>query len=153
MESWFSPAFGFDPIQATATIYGEGTNPIRWISCKNVAEFIIHSLYDSETYHTSIELPGPEALSPNQVIRLFEVAGGCVFEKHTISVQDLLADRNTASNSFTQSADSLYLCCARGGIQETSWRSDPYPGRLVTVQEYSEAVYAIRSQVISKLKH
>ena len=44
MEAWLSPAVGFDPINAKATIYGAGQNPISWISLQDVAQFAVTSL-------------------------------------------------------------------------------------------------------------
>jgi nucleoside-diphosphate-sugar epimerase len=38
MEVWLSPALGFDYRNAAARIYGPGTNPISWVSFRDVAE-------------------------------------------------------------------------------------------------------------------
>ena len=37
MEVWLSPAFGFDYSNNSATIFGDGTNRISWVSYKDVA--------------------------------------------------------------------------------------------------------------------
>ena len=68
-EFWFSPAVGFDVADAKAQIYGSGENPISWISFKDVAQFAVESLDNPAAQNVTLELGGPEALSPLQVVQ------------------------------------------------------------------------------------
>jgi len=72
MEVWLSPALGFDAANAKAQIYGSGENKISWISYKDVAKFAVASIDNPEARNAVIELGGPEALSPLEVVRAFE---------------------------------------------------------------------------------
>ena len=41
MEVWLSPALGFDYVNRRATIYGDGNQPISWVSYRDVAGFAV----------------------------------------------------------------------------------------------------------------
>jgi len=47
MEVRLSPAPGFDYANATARIYGDGKQPISWVSFANVAEMCVTALPSS----------------------------------------------------------------------------------------------------------
>ncbi len=72
MEVWLSPILGFDYPNAKATIYGEGNNKISWIAIKDVAAFAVAALNNPDAKNSVIELGGPEALSPLEVVNIFE---------------------------------------------------------------------------------
>src|SRR5207244_13064164 len=71
-EVWLSPALGFDPPNAKAQIYGGGQNKISWISFQDVAQFAVAALDNPRASNAVIELGGPEALSPLDVVHLAE---------------------------------------------------------------------------------
>jgi NADH dehydrogenase len=58
MEVWLSPAVGFDPANAKATIYGTGHNPISWIAVQDVARFAVASLDHPAAKNTTLLLGG-----------------------------------------------------------------------------------------------
>ena len=70
---------GFDYPNAKATIYGEGKNKISWIAIKDVASFAVASLDNPAAKNRIIELGGPEALSPLEVVNIFETTKGKKF--------------------------------------------------------------------------
>src|SRR5262249_40039635 len=61
MEVWLSPIAGFDFDHAHARIYGQGRNPISWISMDDVARFAVRSLGAPLARNATFELGGPEA--------------------------------------------------------------------------------------------
>jgi uncharacterized protein YbjT (DUF2867 family) len=67
-EAWLSPAVGFDFPNAKATIYGEGKNKISWITIQDVAAFAVASIDNPAAKNKTIELGGPDALSPLEVV-------------------------------------------------------------------------------------
>jgi uncharacterized protein YbjT (DUF2867 family) len=75
MEIWLSPALGFDVAARRARIYGTGENPISWISFPNVAEFAVRSLETAAARNATFALGGAEALTPLEVVRIFEELG------------------------------------------------------------------------------
>ena len=68
MEVWLRPALGFDFANAAARIYGPGTNPISWVSFRDVAEICAVTLRHPAAGRKTIEFGGPEALSPLEVV-------------------------------------------------------------------------------------
>src|SRR5215469_14280801 len=72
MEVWLSPALGFDYINSRARIYGSGSKPISWVSYRDVAEFCIATVLRSVASRSVIEVGGPEALTPLEVVEIFE---------------------------------------------------------------------------------
>lgn len=144
METWFSQAVGFDPHNAKATLYGEGIHPIRWISCKNVAQMIVASLYNADTFHSTLHLSGPEALSPQQVIAIFEAAGQIRFDISQIAEETLRAQRDAALDPLRKSWASLFLGCAQGESGKNQANPESFHSRLISTQEYSKALYELR---------
>jgi uncharacterized protein YbjT (DUF2867 family) len=88
-EVWLSPALGFDYPNRKATIYGDGTNAISWISYRDVAQLAVAALGNPAAFDATIELGGPQALSPTEAISIFERVGGRPFEVTHIPVQAL----------------------------------------------------------------
>ena len=78
-EVWLSPAIGFDYPNRKATIYGDGRNPISWISYSDVAQFAVAALNNPAALDATLELGGPEALSPLEVVGVFEKIAGRPF--------------------------------------------------------------------------
>src|SRR2546422_740712 len=76
MEVWLSPALGFDFTKGAAQIFGTTRQPISWISLGDVAEFAVTCVGHPAARNTVIELGGPEALSPEDVVRTFEEVTG-----------------------------------------------------------------------------
>ena len=70
-EVWLSPAVGFDHANFKATVYGTGENAISWISFLDVAQFAVASLDSVAARNTTLELGGPEGLSPRNVVKVF----------------------------------------------------------------------------------
>lgn len=75
-EVWLSPAVGFDFPNHKASLYGSGENPISWISFLDVAQFAAACLGSPAAGNVTLELGGPEAISPLGVVKIFEQAGG-----------------------------------------------------------------------------
>src|SRR5262245_14096172 len=71
-EVWLSPALGFDPANGKATIYGAWTNKTSWISFRDVASCAVAALNNPRAANATIELGGPDVLSPLEVVRLVE---------------------------------------------------------------------------------
>ena len=114
MEVWLSPAVGFDAANATATIYGDGTKPLSWIASGDVAEFAVQSLLEPAARNATLELGGPEALTPLQVVKLFEEALGRTFAVQFVPADALEAQQAAATDPMQQSFSALMRCYAAG---------------------------------------
>ncbi|MDB4882319.1 MAG: NmrA family protein [Gemmatimonadetes bacterium] len=72
MEVWLSAKLGWDFIENRAMIFGAGDGPMSWISVADVARYAVCALDDPRLVNRDLPLAGPEALSPNQVVKIFE---------------------------------------------------------------------------------
>jgi uncharacterized protein YbjT (DUF2867 family) len=139
MEVWLSPAVGFDAANAKATIYGTGANPISWISLADVAAFAVRSLDTPAARNATIELGGPEALTPLQVVKIFERAYGRPFTTEHVTAEALLAQQQAASDPMQQSFSGLMRCYAAGDPIDMESTLRSFPVALTSVGEYAAA--------------
>jgi uncharacterized protein YbjT (DUF2867 family) len=140
MEVWFSPAVGFDIPHSKATIYGNGKNKLNWISLKDVAAVAVSSL-DNEVFKDSVlQLGGPEALSPLEVVRIFEKQAGNSFTTEYVPLAVLQARKSAATDSFSESFAALMLTYAEGNNADTTESRKVYPFRMTSVAEYAQSI-------------
>ena len=139
MEVWLSPALGFDAANAKAQIYGSGENKISWISYKDVAKFAIASTDNSEARNAVIELGGPEALSPLEVVRIFEKQTGRKFDVQHVPEKALREQKESASDPLEQSFAGLMLYYSRGDIIDMQETLQKFPVQLTSVGDFVQA--------------
>src|SRR5215218_6726776 len=140
MEVWLGPHLGFDAANATARIYGSGENPISFIALRDVAEFAVRALESPAAEDAVIELGGPEALSPHQVIRVFEEVGGRPFTVEYVPESALEAALAAATDSLQRAFASLSLGYARGDAIPMDETLRQFPVALRSVREYARDV-------------
>jgi len=139
MEVWLSPVLGFDYPNAKASIFGEGKNKVSWIAIKDVASFAVDSLDNPAAKNRIIELGGPEALSPLEVVNIFETAKGKKFELQFVPEEALKAQRDGAQDPLSESFSTLTLGVVNGSeIDMTSILND-FQIRLTTVIDYANS--------------
>ncbi|HEY5629281.1 MAG TPA: SDR family oxidoreductase [Candidatus Limnocylindrales bacterium] len=137
MEVWLSPAVGFDAANATATVYGDGTRPISWISLADVAAFAVASLNNPAARNATFELGGPAALSPNEVVATFEGLAGRPFSVQSVPAETLAAQQADSRDAMAQSFAGLMRCYARGDAIDMAATLRALPITLTTVREYA----------------
>jgi uncharacterized protein YbjT (DUF2867 family) len=140
MQAWLSPMVGFDPANATANLYGDGQAPISWISLQDVAQFAVDSLDNPAARYATLELGGPDALSPMQVVRIFEEVGGRAFAIQHVPEDALQAQQEAATDPMAQSFAGLMRCYAQGDAIEMSATLEAFPLQLTSVHEYASSV-------------
>lgn len=138
MEAWLSPALGFDYPNAKATVYGEGKNRISWIAIKDVASFAVASLDNPATKNRSIELGGLAALSPLEVVKIFETRHGKKFELQFVPEEALRAQKNAAQDPLSESFAALMLSFAHGSEIDMKDIIDVFPMQLTSVNDYAK---------------
>jgi NADH dehydrogenase len=143
MEVWFSPAVGFDHANAKAQIYGVDQNPISWISFPDVAQFVVESLDSPAARNATLELGGPEALSPLQVVQIFEELGGRSFEVQHVPEEALQAQQEAATDPMEQSFAALMRCYASGDSIDMQETLNALPVQLTSVRDYAQRVLAV----------
>ena len=136
MEGWLGPALGFDIAGGKVQIFGSGQNKISWISLGDVARCAVESVDNPATRNRIIELGGPEALSPLEVVRLCEEVSGRSFEVQHVPEEALRAQYAGASDSLQKSFTALMLDYVEGDIVDTSQALATFPGAFTSVREY-----------------
>jgi len=140
MEVWLSPNVGFDFNQRKATLYGDGERKISFISLGDVAEFAVRAVQTGEPANTAIELGGPDAFSPLEVVRIFEETCSQPFEVQHVPENALRDQFAAATDSLSKSFTGLMIDYAHGDeipMQETLAQ---IPVELTSVRDYARSV-------------
>jgi uncharacterized protein YbjT (DUF2867 family) len=142
MELWLSPMVGFDAANAKATVYGTGDQPISWISFKDVAKFAVESIDNPAARNTVLELGGPEALSPHQVVKAFEAVAGKTFEVTHVPPEALQAQYDGAPDPFNKSFIGLMLSYTDGDLINMAAVQKAFGVKQITLKEFIASVMA-----------
>jgi uncharacterized protein YbjT (DUF2867 family) len=138
MEVWLSPVLGFDYPNAKATIYGEGKNRLSWIAIRDVAAFAVAALDHPAAKNKIIELGGPAALSPLEVVAIFEASTEKKFELQFVPEAALQAQKDTAPDPLSLSFASLMLGVAKGSEIDMKDTMAAFQLPLVSVNDYAK---------------
>jgi len=140
MEAWLSPFIGFDYPNHQARIYGTGENPISWISFVDVARIAVMAVDSPSARNRIFEMGGPEALSPNQVIKIFEKTAGKPFKVEYVPVEALQAQKAASDDPLQQSFATLMMNYANGDSIDNADALKVFPISLKSVQDYARQV-------------
>jgi uncharacterized protein YbjT (DUF2867 family) len=136
MEVWLSPAVGFDFPNSKVTIYGEGKNKLCWTSLVDVAAIAIASLDNEAARNSVFQVGGPEAMSPLEVVKIFENHFGNPFAIEYVSIAALQAQKTSAKESLGESFAALMIAYAEGDNIDMTETRKVYPFRLTSVMDY-----------------
>ena len=114
MESWLGPFLFADPAAATAKVYGQGTDKVRYVAVADVAEVAVRSLTVPTARNATIAFGGPEPVSQRDAVRIFEEECGKPFTVTDIPQGALESQWNTAEDPFQKTFAALMLGVARG---------------------------------------
>lgn len=142
MEIWLSSLLGWDFVKGRATIFGAGVAPIRYVSVGDVAEHAVRSLDDPRLANRDVPLGGPEALSPNDVVKIFEKTSGRPYRATHIPAA-ILSFMSPMVGLFNEGIASGMSLGAQAGtlgdvFDSPLQRELALP--LTTVQEYAKRV-------------
>ncbi len=140
MESWLSPAAGFDWAAGRAQLLGDGDRPISWISVHDVARFAAECVDDPAARDRVIELGGPEALTATEVVRTFEVLTGRPFAVTHVPEEALAGQWHAAEHPLQKSFAALMLGVARGDAIDMRDTLATFPRQMTRVRDYAERV-------------
>jgi uncharacterized protein YbjT (DUF2867 family) len=140
MQVWLSPHLGFDFRKRTATIYGEGTRRISFISLGDVAEFAVRAVRDPDVVTGTIEVGGPAAVSPLEAVRIFEEVAGAPFEVQHVPEDALRAQFAGATDSLQKSFAGLMLDYAHGDEIAMAETLSRIPVNMTSVRDYARTV-------------
>ena len=139
MEVWLSPALGFDPANARATIYGTGENKLSWISYRDVAKFSAASVDNPAVRDETIKLGGPEALSHLEVVSVFENVMEKTFTVEHVPEESLREQMASATDALQKSFAGLMLATAGGNIIDMDRTARDFQIELTSVEDYARS--------------
>lgn len=139
-EIWLSPATGFDYANRKAAIYGTGENPIGWISLLDVAQFAVASVDNPAFRNATLQLGGPEAISPHGVVKIFEAVGGRAFEVTDVPVEALQGQLAGATDPMQRSFVAMMISYASTTAIDMTATLKAFPLKLRTVEQYARSV-------------
>lgn len=139
MEMWLGPPLGWDLVGGKARVLGSGEQRVNWISTRDVVAAIVACVENADAYGQTIELGGPDAISPREVVRLAESITGRTITVEQVPVEVLEQQLREAAGTDAAIFPSLMLCQTRGDEIE------PVPEWLrprTTVADYLGAAFA-----------
>ncbi|MFL5740965.1 MAG: SDR family oxidoreductase [Flavisolibacter sp.] len=142
MEVWLSPHLGFDPANHKATIYGHGAAKVSWIAIKDVAAFAVASLTNPAASNSIIDIGGPQALSPLEVVKIFEEQAGRTFELQYVPEEALRTQKEVSPDPLQQSFSALMLFLNQGPEVQMDELLELFPLKLTSVLDYSHMLMA-----------
>jgi uncharacterized protein YbjT (DUF2867 family) len=146
MEVWLSPLLGWDHVAGRAMVFGPGTAPLSWISIADVAEHVVRCLDDPRCADRDLPLGGPELLSPNEVVALFESISGRPYRVRRVPrpVLTLVAPVMALVHEGVASGMSMGAQTARGDVIDSPLQRE-MGVPLTPVREYAAAVLGARA--------
>ena len=138
MDVWFSKLIGWDHVTGRAMIFGPGTEPVNWICIADVAAHTVHAIDDERVANVELPLGGPEALSPRQVVRIFEQVSGRPYAVRRVPRPVLAALAPLVSIFNEQAASGMAMSAqtSRGDVVDSPLQRElDLP--LTTVREYA----------------
>jgi NADH dehydrogenase len=137
MEMWLGPALGWDYTAGTARVLGDGEQRVSWISARDVVSAIVACVDNSLAYGQTIELGGPEALSPHEVAELAASITGRQLTLEYVPAQELERQAEEAAGTDAAIFPSLMLCQTRGDAIPAA---PEWVRPQTSVQDYLETV-------------
>lgn len=147
MEIWLSPMVGFDPQNGKAVVFGSGQEPISYISMLDVADFAVHAVDSAAAANRTIEIGGPEALAPNDVVKVFEKELSRVVQVTHVPKEALEQQYAAASEEYQKALAGLTLGLCEGDEIDMTDTLRRFPVRLTSVREYARKLVALSSKL------
>jgi NADH dehydrogenase len=146
MEVWLTPAVGFDPANGRVTIYGGGTEPVSWISVKDVAAFAGSALDAQQASRATLEIGGAP-LTPMEVVGIFETRLHQRIELMFVPTAALDEQEAAAADPMQRSFVALMRCLADGDAIELGRTRELIGRQPITVEAYAATTAPIAGVV------
>jgi uncharacterized protein YbjT (DUF2867 family) len=139
LQTWLSPELEFDCKLGKATVFGEGTQPLAWVSCDDVAELAVRALDVDHRKNRRIRVAAPENVSPFDLIRLFEEMRGEKFQVTRVPEAELRAAHQSAKDPGERVLAAMKVEYARGLPLQTTRNETPIA--LSSARDYAARQY------------
>jgi NADH dehydrogenase len=139
IEVWLSPRLGFDVANRNVRVYGAGNSAVSWVSHRDVARAAAMAVANSAARNMVVEFGGPDALTPREVVRMFEAAGAGTITVETVPEAALQAQLDTATDSLQKTFAGLMLQYAAGDAIDPTVGNRLFPFPRTSVRDYVAA--------------
>jgi uncharacterized protein YbjT (DUF2867 family) len=139
-ETWLSAAVGFDWASGAVRVYGDGNQKVAFIAAKDVAKYAVASPGNVSVKNRVVKVGGPESVTPNDVVGMFEAAGKPLKVEHApeSALQEQLAG---ADNDVMKSFLGLMITISRGDGIDTAAAHAAYPSvELTKVSDFVKQI-------------
>lgn len=140
MEVWLTAAVGFDAMNGKVNVCGTGTNPVAYISYKDVAKFAVESISNPAAKNAILELGGPQNISQLDAVKIFEDVLQKKIEVGNIPEEALQSQLNGAEDPMQKSFSGLMLCVANGDRIDMNEVLGKFPVELTSVKDFVKSV-------------
>ena len=106
-----------------------------------MAQFAVASLDNPAARNATLELGGPQALSPLQAVQIFEEVGGQSFEVRHVPEEALEEQDEAATDPMQRSFAGLIRCYAQGDPIDMQGTLKAFPMQLTSVRDYAQSVF------------
>lgn len=137
MELWLTATVGFDTLNGKVNTYGTGTNPLAYISFKDVAKFAVESISNPAAKNAVLELGGPQNLSQLDAVKIFEEVLDKKIEVEQMPVDTLQAQFGSAEDPMQKSFYGLMLCVANGDLIDMKNVLSKFSVELTSVKDFA----------------
>jgi uncharacterized protein YbjT (DUF2867 family) len=120
MEMWLGSPLGWELAAGTARVLGSGRQRVSWISARDVVAAVVACVDNPNAHGRTIELGGPDAVSPLEVVRLAESITGRDIAVEHVPVEVLEQQAREAAGTDASIFPSLMLCQTRGDEIESA---------------------------------
>ena len=113
MQVWLGPHLGFDVRQGRVRIFGDGSAPVSYVSCSDVAAMAVAAAIRDGELREVIEIGGPSPLSQLEAVATFERLTGRRFEREHVPMAALEA-QHQSPDPLQRTFAALMIACALG---------------------------------------
>jgi NADH dehydrogenase len=110
------------------------------VSFVDVAKFAVAALDNPHAKNTVIQVGGPEALSPLEVVKIFEEKSEKAFIIEHVPLEGLQSQKENAPDPLQESFAALMVAYAYGNPMDMRQTLLTYPVQMMTVKEYARQV-------------
>lgn len=140
MEVWLSPMLGFDAMNRKVQVFGSGEKPISFISVFDVAEFAVHAGTNAAAANRTLELGGPEAVTLNKVVKIFEKEVGGRIDVTHVPEEALRQTYESATEEYEKTFAGLALGATGEDQIDMKKTLKEFPVEMTSVRDYARKV-------------
>ena len=140
-DVWLGPALGWEPKakEPHVRIYGDGTQPVDWIACSDVARAVAHASR-APSLRGKFELGGPSAATQNELAAQSEALVGGKVDREYLQLEGLRMQYRAATEPRQKSFFALASILAQGSLTKSDARLPGWEPKTSASQYLKESL-------------